>query len=142
MVHGFKSHVRLCADNSEPAACFRFCVSLSLSAPPLLTLYLSVSLPLSKINTNILKKEEKSQVKSSGPGLSFLRYFKLLINLPTQYSSVHISIPHKLVFFSFYLLLSYLFFSIIYCQIGFHTTPSAYPNKCPPPCPSPTLLSP
>ena len=26
----------------------------------------------------------------------------------------------------------------IYCQIGFHTTPSAHPNRCPPQCPSPT----
>ena len=32
------------------------------------------------------------------------------------------------------------FFSIyeIYCHIGFHTTPSAHPKRCPPQCPSPT----
>ena len=29
----------------------------------------------------------------------------------------------------------------MYCQIGFHTTPSAHPNRCPPQCPSPTFLS-
>ncbi|EFC50898.1 hypothetical protein NEISUBOT_05679, partial [Neisseria subflava NJ9703] len=32
------------ADSSEPGACFRFCVSLSLSAPPTLMLCLSPSL--------------------------------------------------------------------------------------------------
>ena len=36
---------------------------------------------------------------------------------------------------------STLFFKIyeIYCQIGFHTTPSAHPNRCPLQYPSPTL---
>ena len=29
----------------------------------------------------------------------------------------------------------------IYCQIGFHTTPSAHPKRCPPQYPSPTLSS-
>ena len=37
----------------------------------------------------------------------------------------------------------FCFFSIyeIYCQIGFHTTPSAHPKMCPPQYPSPTLPS-
>ena len=43
-VRGFESRVGLCADGSEAGACFRFCVSLSLSAPPPLALCLSVSL--------------------------------------------------------------------------------------------------
>ena len=30
VVREFEPHVRLCADCSEPGACFRFCVSLSL----------------------------------------------------------------------------------------------------------------
>ena len=35
---------------------------------------------------------------------------------------------------------SLIFFKYeIYCQIGFHTTPSARPNRCPPQYPSPTL---
>ena len=34
------------------------------------------------------------------------------------------------------------FFNIIYCQIGFHTTPSAHPNKCSSQSPSPTFPSP
>ena len=42
-VHEFKPRIRLCADSSEPGACFRFCDSLSLSAPPSLVLCLSVS---------------------------------------------------------------------------------------------------
>ena len=48
-VRGFESCVGLCADSSEPGACLRFCVSLSLSlslsAPPG-----SLSVSLSKIN--------------------------------------------------------------------------------------------
>ena len=44
VVSEFKPSVRLCADSLEPGACFRFCVSLSLSAPPLLMLCLSLSL--------------------------------------------------------------------------------------------------
>ena len=49
--------VGLCADSSKPGACFGFCVSLSLSAPPLLALCVCVS--LSKIN--IKKKKKKSR---------------------------------------------------------------------------------
>ena len=33
VVCGFKPHVRLCADGSEPGAYFGFCVSLSLTLP-------------------------------------------------------------------------------------------------------------
>ena len=33
-VREFEPHVRLCAASSEPGACFRFCVSLSLCASP------------------------------------------------------------------------------------------------------------
>ena len=32
-VREFEPHVGLCADRSEPGACFRFCVSLSLTLP-------------------------------------------------------------------------------------------------------------
>ena len=42
----FKPCIRLCADSSEPGACFRFCLPLSLPLPNLC----SVSLCLSKIN--------------------------------------------------------------------------------------------
>ena len=45
----FEPRIRLCADSSEPGACFGFCVSLS--APPhSLSLSLSLALSLSKIN--------------------------------------------------------------------------------------------
>ena len=40
-VRGFKPHIRLCADSSEPGACFRFCL-LSL-CPSLLMLCLCLS---------------------------------------------------------------------------------------------------
>ena len=33
-VHGFEPHLGLCADSSEPGACCRFCVSLSLCPSP------------------------------------------------------------------------------------------------------------
>ena len=47
-VHGFEPRVGLCADSSEPGACFTLCeclsLSLSLSAPLPLALCLSLSL--------------------------------------------------------------------------------------------------
>ena len=46
-VCGFKLRVGLCADSSEPGACFRFCVSLSLPLPAR-ALSLSLSLSLSQ----------------------------------------------------------------------------------------------
>ena len=51
-VREFKPRVELCADSSEPGACFRFCVSLSLCPSPAhaLSLCLSVSLSLSVKN--------------------------------------------------------------------------------------------
>ena len=42
-VREFEPRVGLWADGSEPGACFRFCVSLSLSAPPPFMLCLSLS---------------------------------------------------------------------------------------------------
>ena len=42
-VCGFEPRIGLCADNLEAGACFEFCVSLSLSAPPLLMLTVSLS---------------------------------------------------------------------------------------------------
>ena len=42
-VHGFEPRVWLCADHSEPGACFRFCVSLSVCSSPAHALSLSVS---------------------------------------------------------------------------------------------------
>ena len=43
----FKPHAGLYANSSEPEAGFWFCVSLSLSAPPLLMLCLSLCLSVS-----------------------------------------------------------------------------------------------
>ena len=54
-VHEFKPHVGLCADSSEPEACFGFCVSLSLCVSPLLAFCLSL---LSIIN----KRKKKFKV--------------------------------------------------------------------------------
>ena len=46
IVREFEPRVGLCADSSEPGACFGFCVSLSLDPSPARAL--SVSLSLSK----------------------------------------------------------------------------------------------
>ena len=46
-VREFQPHVRLCADSSEPGACFRFCVSLSLFPSPTHALSLCVCISLS-----------------------------------------------------------------------------------------------
>ena len=58
------SHVRLCADNSEPGACFRFYASLSLCpSPPMCMCACAHVLFLSKINIkkkkNFLKENSK-----------------------------------------------------------------------------------
>ena len=58
-VHGFESRVRLCADSSEPGACFRFCISLALCPSPAHALSLSVS--LSKINIKKLNNNNKKK---------------------------------------------------------------------------------
>ena len=41
MISHFEPRIRLCADSSEPGACFRFCVSLALCPSPARTLSLS-----------------------------------------------------------------------------------------------------
>ena len=51
-VREFEPRVGLCADSSEPGACFRFCVSLSLWTSPIHALSLSAS----KINVKKNKK--------------------------------------------------------------------------------------
>uniref|UniRef100_A0A667FZE8 Small nuclear ribonucleoprotein Sm D2 n=1 Tax=Lynx canadensis TaxID=61383 RepID=A0A667FZE8_LYNCA len=64
-VREFESRLRLWADGSEPGACFRFCVSLSLCPSPVHALSLSVP----KINKkkNVEKKIKKKNVSSVTP---------------------------------------------------------------------------
>ena len=50
-VREFEPRVGLCADRSEPGACFGFCVSLALCPSPACTL------SLSKININKIKRK-------------------------------------------------------------------------------------
>ena len=59
-VREFEPHVRLWADGSEPGACFRFCVSLSLCPSHVHALSLSVP----KINKRWKKKLKKKEVKA------------------------------------------------------------------------------
>ena len=49
-----RARIRLCADCSEPGACFRFCVSLSLTLPR------SFSVSLCLKNKQTLKKKQKT----------------------------------------------------------------------------------
>ena len=74
-VREFEPLVRLRADGSEPGACFRFCVSLSLCPSPVHALSLSVP----KINKHWkkikkkkrnLKKDESKGTQSMGTGLT------------------------------------------------------------------------
>ena len=55
----FEPRVGLCADNSEPGACFRFCVSLSLCPSPARILSLSLSQ-----NKQTLNKQTNKQTKN------------------------------------------------------------------------------
>ena len=55
MAREYEPHIRLCADNLEPGACFGFCVSLSFSLPlPSCTLCLSLK------NKNTFKKKSSA----------------------------------------------------------------------------------
>ena len=54
-VREFEPHVGLCADSSEPGACFGFCISLSLCSSPVHALALS----LSKTNKHFFKNGRK-----------------------------------------------------------------------------------
>ena len=56
----FEPRVRLCADSSDPGACFGFCVSLSLCLSPALSL--SFPLSLSKKQINIKRKRNPDAV--------------------------------------------------------------------------------
>ena len=47
-VHEFEPGIRLCADSSEPGACFGFCVSLCLCPSPARALSLSLSQKINK----------------------------------------------------------------------------------------------
>ena len=61
-VYEFEPRVGLCADSSEPGACFRCCVSLALLPLPIRALSLSqIKINIRKINT-IKKKTMESKV--------------------------------------------------------------------------------
>ena len=59
-VREFEPRVRLWADGSEPGACFRFCVSLSLCPSPVRGLSLSVP----KIKKRKKRKEKEIKEKA------------------------------------------------------------------------------
>ena len=65
MVCEFEPRVRLCADGSEPGACFGFCVSLSL---PILAHVLSLSVSQKSINIKHFLKKKKRNNSSAGHG--------------------------------------------------------------------------
>ena len=65
-VREFEPHVRLWADGSEPGACFRFCVSLSLCPSPVHAL----SIYFQKINKRWKKKK---RISNKQPNFTFQR---------------------------------------------------------------------
>ena len=88
-----------------------------------------------------LVKQNKIYVQSQCTDLAlFNRLYTLVTGHYNIYSKIDFSVTLSMLYF-FFLLLIYLFilmfiyfFSIyeIYCQNGFHTTPSAHPKRCPP----------
>ena len=62
-VCGFKPLIGLCADRSEPGACFEFCVCLSAPSPFTLSLSCSFSQKLINIKKQINKKREIWKVR-------------------------------------------------------------------------------
>ena len=74
MVHWFGPRVGLCADGSEPGACFGFCVCLPLWPCPTHALFLS----LSKINKHSTRKTSKTCLYIQGsPEKNFLCHRRL-----------------------------------------------------------------
>ena len=83
-VREFEPRIRLWADGSEPGACFRFCVSLSLCPSPVHALSLSVP----KINKNVEKKKKESYTQPTEPP----RYPKSLLCLEASSGFAKISL--------------------------------------------------
>ena len=81
-VHGFEPRVGLWADGSEPGACFRFCVSLSVCPSPVHALSLSVP----KINKKRWKKNKKKKVTRIEPSPA-IKIAKTLVRFVSCYWS-------------------------------------------------------
>ena len=63
--------------------------------------------------------------------------WKLPVHMSCGFHQIFIFVLTCSIFYLFFIFLIYE----TYCQIGFHTTPSAHPKRCPPQYPSPTLSS-
>ena len=82
-VREFEPRVRLWADGSEPGACFRFCVSLSLCPSPVHALSLSVP----KINKNVENKLKKKKKKTcSNETTPLIQFFQTCVCCIIAYS--------------------------------------------------------
>ena len=119
MVCEFEPHVGLCADRSQPGACFGFCASLSLCPSPARALSLSAS----KINIKKKKKAPRTVIcrdegckqcegKSQGPqgtrpeGACTSREFprdadRQALCPKTEQRGGHMTLNQKVVFFLF-----------------------------------------
>ena len=91
-VREFEPHIRLWADGSEPGACFRFCVSLSLCPSPVHALSLSVP----KINKCWKKKFKYFQsrcVWCGAPGC--LSQLSIRLQLRSWSHGLWVQAPHQ-----------------------------------------------
>ena len=78
-VREFGPRVRLWADGSEPGACFRFCVSLSLCPSPVHALSLSVP-KINKKKKKIEKKKKTNQYSNYQRAEALHHQFWALVN--------------------------------------------------------------
>ena len=82
MDRGFELHIRLCAESSEPGACFRFCLPLSLPLP----CSHSLSFSKIKIKKTFLIKSKKVNFKIKGKFIINNINICLYINAIIKYS--------------------------------------------------------
>ena len=82
-VRGLEPRMGLCADSSEPGVCFRFCVSLSLYAPP------PFMLSLSQKKKKCIEKEAAKYPSFSLPtGFMFQSPVSANVNTPMTSSGI------------------------------------------------------
>ena len=84
-VREFESRIWLCAESSEPGACFRFCVSLSLC--PSSTCALSLSVSKIKNISKIKKKKKKGRQRKGVAKCWPMIFFRLVFSSRTIFSA-------------------------------------------------------
>ena len=111
----------------------------------LVLLVLPVPCWVPSVKTHVLTSRVKTSARRRTQPRPFdhLGPFPVSLTLPPELNMEPILPtlpPSYVVFLSLFYFISFLI-DEIYCQTGFHTTPSAHPNRCPPQCPSPNFPS-